>query len=59
MSNEEAGDPTDMDEAAGGLGGDSAGQVPPEPLFSPEELSLLLGEKNVPTPEQAAIISSP
>ncbi|HEU4667985.1 MAG TPA: ATP-dependent helicase, partial [Arthrobacter sp.] len=32
---------------------------PPEPRFSPEELSVLLGEKNVPTPEQSAIISSP
>ncbi|WP_461187216.1 UvrD-helicase domain-containing protein [Arthrobacter sp. Z4-13] len=31
----------------------------PEPRFTPEELSLLLGEKNVPTPEQSAIISSP
>ncbi|UKA74180.1 ATP-dependent DNA helicase [Arthrobacter sp. FW306-07-I] len=27
--------------------------------FSPEELSVLLGEKNTPTPEQSAIISSP
>ncbi|WP_240617829.1 UvrD-helicase domain-containing protein [Pseudarthrobacter sp. AG30] len=26
--------------------------------FSPEELSVLLGEKNIPTPEQSAIISS-
>jgi DNA helicase-2/ATP-dependent DNA helicase PcrA len=32
---------------------------PPEPLFSPEQLSALLGEKNTPTPEQSAIISSP
>jgi DNA helicase-2/ATP-dependent DNA helicase PcrA len=31
----------------------------PEPRFTPEELSGLLGEKNVPTPEQSAIISSP
>ncbi|MDQ0619614.1 ATP-dependent helicase [Arthrobacter globiformis] len=31
----------------------------PEPRFSPEELSALLGEKNLPTPEQSAIISSP
>ncbi|MDQ0868709.1 ATP-dependent exoDNAse (exonuclease V) beta subunit [Arthrobacter sp. V1I9] len=31
----------------------------PEPRFTPEELSVLLGEKNVPTPEQSAIISSP
>lgn len=31
----------------------------PEPLFSPEKLSALLGEKNTPTPEQSAIISSP
>jgi DNA helicase-2/ATP-dependent DNA helicase PcrA len=34
-------------------------QQPPEPLFSPEQLSSLLGEKNTPTPEQSAIISSP
>ena len=34
-------------------------QQPPEPLFSPERLSELLGEKNTPTPEQSAIISSP
>ncbi len=32
---------------------------PPEAQFSPEQLSGLLGEKNVPTPEQSAIISSP
>uniref|UniRef100_UPI001124D694 ATP-dependent helicase n=1 Tax=Arthrobacter globiformis TaxID=1665 RepID=UPI001124D694 len=31
----------------------------PEPRFSPEELSVLLGEKNLPTAEQSAIISSP
>ncbi|MET1088579.1 MAG: ATP-dependent DNA helicase [Arthrobacter sp.] len=31
----------------------------PEARFTPEELSRLLGEKNVPTPEQSAIISSP
>ena len=31
----------------------------PEPRFSPEELSALLGEKNRPTTEQSAIISSP
>lgn len=31
----------------------------PEPRFTPEELSVLLGEKNIPTPEQSAIISSP
>lgn len=31
----------------------------PEALFSPEQLSGLLGEKNTPTPEQSAIISSP
>ncbi|WP_461171886.1 ATP-dependent helicase [Arthrobacter sp. Z1-9] len=31
----------------------------PEPRFTPEELSLLLGEKNVPTREQSEIISSP
>ncbi|SLK06030.1 ATP-dependent helicase [Arthrobacter sp. P2b] len=32
---------------------------PPQVRFSPEELSGLLGEKNVPTPEQSGIISSP
>lgn len=32
---------------------------PKEALFSPEELSALLGEKNTPTAEQSAIISSP
>ncbi len=31
----------------------------PPVRFSPEELSVLLGEKNTPTPEQSAIISSP
>ncbi|MCU1519416.1 MAG: helicase UvrD [Pseudarthrobacter sp.] len=31
----------------------------PEPRFTPAELSGLLGEKNSPTAEQAAIISSP
>ncbi|MFJ5698200.1 ATP-dependent helicase [Arthrobacter sp. NPDC093139] len=31
----------------------------PAPRFSPEELSVLLGEKNLPTAEQSAIISSP
>ncbi|VXB02191.1 DNA helicase UvrD [Arthrobacter sp. 9V] len=31
----------------------------PEPRFSPSELAGILGEKNHPTPEQAAIISSP
>ncbi|MDQ1595770.1 MAG: ATP-dependent helicase UvrD/PcrA [Arthrobacter pascens] len=31
----------------------------PVPRFSPEELSGLLGEKNLPTAEQSAIISSP
>jgi DNA helicase-2/ATP-dependent DNA helicase PcrA len=31
----------------------------PEPRFSPEELSVLLGEKNLPTAEQSAVISSP
>lgn len=31
----------------------------PEPRFSPEQLSRLMGEKNSPTAEQAAIISSP
>ncbi|WP_309105953.1 ATP-dependent DNA helicase [Arthrobacter sp.] len=31
----------------------------PEPRFTPEELSALLGEKNRPTREQSAIISSP
>lgn len=33
--------------------------VLPEPRFSPEQLSGLLGEKNSPTAEQSAIISSP
>ena len=32
---------------------------PAQALFSPEQLSALLGEKNTPTPEQSAIISSP
>lgn len=31
----------------------------PMPRFSPEELSVLLGEKHLPTAEQSAIISSP
>jgi len=31
----------------------------PEPRFSPTELATILGEKNHPTPEQAAIIASP
>ncbi|MFW0774543.1 ATP-dependent helicase [Paenarthrobacter nitroguajacolicus] len=31
----------------------------PEPRFSPSELAHILGEKNHPTPEQAAIIASP
>ncbi len=31
----------------------------PVPRFSPEKLSVMLGEKNMPTPEQSAIISSP
>ncbi|MDP9692791.1 UNVERIFIED_ORG: DNA helicase-2/ATP-dependent DNA helicase PcrA [Arthrobacter globiformis] len=31
----------------------------PEPRSSPEELTVLLGEKNLPTAEQSAIISSP
>ena len=35
------------------------GEATPTPRFSPEELSVLLGEKNIPTPEQSAIISSP
>lgn len=35
-----------------------ADAVPPA-RFSPEQLSTLLGEKNVPTPEQSGIISSP
>ncbi|MDP9888167.1 ATP-dependent DNA helicase [Pseudarthrobacter enclensis] len=34
-------------------------QPAPAARFSPEELSVLLGEKNSPTPEQSAIISSP
>ena len=33
--------------------------TPPEPRFSPEELSAMLGEKNSPTAEQSLIISSP
>ncbi|MBT2522684.1 ATP-dependent DNA helicase [Arthrobacter sp. ISL-28] len=33
--------------------------TPPAPRFSPEELSVLLEEKNLPTAEQSAIISSP
>lgn len=33
--------------------------APPAPRFSPKELSALLGEKNLPTAEQSAIISSP
>ncbi|WP_258802707.1 ATP-dependent helicase [Pseudarthrobacter sp. NS4] len=33
--------------------------LPSEARFTPEQLSGLLGEKNVPTPEQSAIISSP
>lgn len=36
-----------------------AAQDAPPVRFSPEELSVLLGEKNTPTPEQSAIISSP
>lgn len=35
------------------------GRLHPVPQFSPEELSAMLGEKNRPTPEQSAIISSP
>src|SRR4051812_27184953 len=35
------------------------GDAAPAVRFSPEELSTLLGEKNAPTPEQSAIISSP
>ncbi|WP_324642502.1 UvrD-helicase domain-containing protein [Pseudarthrobacter sp. LT1] len=34
-------------------------EATPAVRFSPEELSLLLGEKNTPTLEQSAIISSP
>ncbi|GGI72759.1 ATP-dependent DNA helicase [Pseudarthrobacter scleromae] len=37
----------------------AAAATPPRPRFSPEELSVLLGEKNMPTPEQSAIIASP
>ncbi|NUS37337.1 MAG: hypothetical protein HOQ04_12950, partial [Pseudarthrobacter sp.] len=37
----------------------TAPQAVPPVRFSPEELSVLLGEKNTPTPEQSAIISSP
>ncbi|MDQ0731561.1 UvrD-helicase domain-containing protein [Arthrobacter sp. B1I2] len=36
-----------------------AAEAAPAVRFSPEELSVLLGEKNTPTPEQSAIISSP
>lgn len=36
-----------------------AADASPDVRFSPEELSVLLGEKNTPTPEQSAIISSP
>ncbi|WP_457950727.1 UvrD-helicase domain-containing protein [Pseudarthrobacter sp. alpha12b] len=36
-----------------------AAKATPDVRFSPEELSVLLGEKNTPTPEQSAIISSP
>ena len=35
------------------------GTALPEPRFTPEQLSELLGEKNSPTAEQSAIISSP
>ena len=45
-----------MSEASSTLG---APQAVPPVRFSPEELSVLLGEKNTPTPEQSAIISSP
>ncbi len=31
----------------------------PAPRFSPEELTAMLGERNSPTAEQSAIISSP
>ncbi|MBT2566489.1 ATP-dependent helicase [Arthrobacter sp. ISL-85] len=34
-------------------------EAAPAVRFSPEELSVLLGEKNTPTPEQSAIIASP
>lgn len=37
----------------------AAAEAAPDVRFSPEELSALLGEKNTPTPEQSAIISSP
>ncbi len=37
----------------------SDGGTVPVPRFSPEELSAMLGEKNRPTAEQAAIIASP
>ncbi|MFP5311460.1 MAG: UvrD-helicase domain-containing protein [Actinomycetes bacterium] len=37
----------------------AAGAATQPVRFSPEELSMLLGEKNTPTPEQSAIISSP
>src|SRR6478736_7109891 len=34
-------------------------EAAPAVRFSPEELSVLLGEKNTPTPEQSTIIASP
>ncbi|TWD57127.1 DNA helicase-2/ATP-dependent DNA helicase PcrA [Arthrobacter sp. AG367] len=37
----------------------AAAEAAPAVRFSPEELSALLGERNTPTPEQSAIISSP
>lgn len=37
----------------------AAVEAAPAVRFSPEELSALLGERNTPTPEQSAIISSP
>ncbi|MFF2344325.1 UvrD-helicase domain-containing protein [Pseudarthrobacter sp. NPDC058119] len=40
-------------------GGPAAPAAAPAVRFSPGELSTLLGEKNTPTPEQSAIISSP
>lgn len=48
-------------QAGNGVSPDKSLAIPdlPQPRFSPEELAALLGEKNLPTPEQSAIISSP
>ncbi len=49
----------DLPQAAQPGQGPAEGAALPVPRFSPAELSALLGEKNSPTAEQAAIISSP